>query len=114
MSTNKEIWYQNEQLVKGFYEKKGFTCLYSNFTIRWGELDLIVQKGKNLVIVEVKTVNAVEELDGYITPRKIQAMERTLETYLQKYDFDYDEVSFDVVFVKDGKILEQYENVTNS
>lgn len=66
------------------------------------------------MVVEVKTVNNMEELDGYITPSKLRAMERTLETYLQKYDFDYDEVSFDVVFVKDGKILEQYENVTNS
>ena len=114
MTTNKEIWYQNERLVKQYFEKLWYTALEQNFTIRGGEIDLLLRKGGKIKIVEVKTVNYLSDFSKYITPNKIHYLQRTWDQYLYKSDLDYDEVSIDVVFVKSGEIVEHYENVTNN
>ena len=65
-------------------------------------------------MIEVKTVNDIEELDNYITPRKIWFLQRTLENFLQNIDEKrIENIRMDVVFVKNNKILEIYEDVTN-
>lgn len=65
-------------------------------------------------MIEVKTVNDIDELDNYITPKKIWFLQRTLENFLQNIDekrIDY--IRMDIVFVKNNKIWEIYEDVTN-
>jgi len=65
-------------------------------------------------MIEVKTVNDIEELDNYITPKKIWFLQRTLENFLQNIDEKrIENIRMDVVFVKNNKILEIYEDVTN-
>ena len=65
-------------------------------------------------MIEVKTVNDIDELDNYVTPKKIWFLQRTLENYLQNIDESWIEsIRMDVVFVKNDKILEIYEDVTN-
>ena len=65
---------------------------------------------KNIVFVEVKVVNYIENLHDYITPKKMQALQRSLETYLWRYPSGKDK-RVDVVFVKDGTIIHVYDNV---
>jgi Holliday junction resolvase-like predicted endonuclease len=65
-------------------------------------------------MIEVKTVNDIDELDNYITPKKIWFLQRTLENFLQNIDEKrIENIRMDVVFVKNNKILEIYEDVTN-
>jgi Holliday junction resolvase-like predicted endonuclease len=65
-------------------------------------------------MIEVKTVNDIDDLDNYVTPKKIWFLQRTLENYLQNIDESWIEyIRMDVVFVKNDKILEIYEDVTN-
>ena len=73
-----------------------------------------MRKWWELVVIEVKTVNDIDELDNYVTPKKIWFLQRTLENYLQNIDESRIEyIRMDVVFVKNDKILEIYEDVTN-
>lgn len=73
-----------------------------------------MKKWWELVVIEVKTVNNIEELDNYITTKKIWFLQRTLDNYLQNTDENWIEnIRMDVVFVKNGQILEIYEDVTN-
>ena len=59
-------------------------------------------------------MNDIDELDNYVTPKKIWFLQRALENYLQNIDENWIEnIRMDVIFVKNGQILEIYENVTN-
>ena len=114
MENKKQIWYKNEELVKQHYLSNWYELIKWNYTIQWWEIDILMRKWWELVVIEVKTVNHVDELDNYITPKKIWFLQRTLENYLQNIDESrIEDIRMDVVFVKNGQILEIYEDVTN-
>ncbi len=104
---------EGEELVKLYYLERWYSTLAQNYTIRGGEIDLLMKKNKNLIAVEVKTLDTIREFDAYITSNKIHALDRTLQYFLQNYsELEFDEISIDVVLVSQGKIIEIYENVT--
>lgn len=106
----KTIGNNGELLVQQYYEGKWYTCKDKNFTIKWGELDLVVEDEHNLLIVEVKVVNYMDNLHDYITPRKIATLQKSIQTYLWKYPTQKS-VRLDIVFVKGNEIVEVYENI---
>jgi Holliday junction resolvase-like predicted endonuclease len=114
MDNKKQIGYSNEELVKQHYIHNGYELIKWNYTIQWWEIDLLMKKWWELVVIEVKTVNHIDELDNYITDKKIWFLQRTLENFLQNIDESWiEDIRMDVVFVKNDKILEIYEDVTN-
>jgi len=114
MENKKQLWYKNEELVKQHYLSNWYEIIKNNYTIQWWEIDLLMKKWWELVVIEVKTVNHIDELDNYITERKIWFLQRTLENFLQNIDESWIEyIRMDVVFVKNNQILEIYEDVTN-
>ena len=44
-----------EDIATQFLEEKGYKILFRNFKTKYSEIDLITQKGKSLVFIEVKT-----------------------------------------------------------
>ena len=44
-----------EEIAKEFLEKKGYNIIEQNYKTKYGEIDLVGQLGKELVIVEVRT-----------------------------------------------------------
>ncbi len=106
----KQVGKEWEQLVQQLYESHGYICNNKNFTIRWGEIDLVMENDLNCIFVEVKVVNYVENLHDYITPKKLQTLKHTIDTYLWKYPTQK-VVRIDAVFVKDNKIIEIFKNI---
>jgi len=104
---NKRIWYQWENIVKEYYRKIWYTIITSNYTIRWWEIDIVCSKWKNLVFVEVKTIVYVEDIDGYITDKKLTTLEKTIQTYLRKHPRPWN-IQCDIVFVKHNTVYEIY------
>lgn len=104
--------YQAEQLVAQHYQDLGWRIEKQNWTIPGGEIDLVLQKGDELRFVEVKVVDAIQDLDHYLTPKKLVHLERSILAYTEKFDIEQ-EISLDVVFVQNNHILEIYENITN-
>jgi Holliday junction resolvase-like predicted endonuclease len=109
----KEIGKAGEELATKHYLDLWYTLLKRNYTIRWGEIDIIFGKWDILLFVEVKVINNTEEIDGYVSKKKIATLLKTIDYYLLGYPPET-EISLDVVFVKGNRILEIYENVTNS
>lgn len=99
-----------EEIVQQLYESHGYTCRDKNFTIRWWEIDLIMENNLTIIVVEVKVINYIENLHNYITVKKLQTLKYTIDTYLWKYPTQK-KVRIDVVFVKDRKIIEIYKNI---
>lgn len=114
MDKNKrEVGQEWEDLVLEYYEENWYEILDTNYTIRWWEIDIIAQKDWEIVFIEVKVVDWMDDVMWYITPKKLMALERTIQNYMYKKWLDF-WIRIDVVFVKDNKILEVYENVTNN
>lgn len=102
-----------EDLVAAHYQSLWYTILHRNYSFSDGELDIVAIKGDCLTFVEVKVVDHITDIDGYVTPKKIGFLSRAIEWYLTKYPSNH-EISLDVAFVHWNTIIEVYENVTNS
>lgn len=114
MEKNKrELGQEWEDMVLEYYEENWYEILDTNYTIRWWEIDIIAQKDWEIIFIEVKVVDWMDDVMGYITPKKLIALDRTIQDYMYKKWLNFS-IRIDVVFVKDNKILEVYENVTNN
>ncbi|MCC7160252.1 YraN family protein [Candidatus Nomurabacteria bacterium] len=83
-----------ENIAVKFLMKQGFSISDRNYTKKWGEIDIIAEKGGKLHFIEVKSVskpnlNIVthETLDQYhpednMHPWKLKRLSRTIQTYL--------------------------------
>ena len=113
MEDKKKIWQEWEDMVLDYYESKNYEILDTNYTIPNGEIDIVAQKDGEIAFVEVKVVDAVDDLMWYIKINKLKSLERAIQHYIQKKNLDFS-IRLDVAFVKDNRILEVFENVTNS
>lgn len=102
-----------EDLVCQYYQDHWHTLIKKKYTIKWWEIDLIFQKHNFLTFVEVKVIDHVDDLQDYVTPKKLCHVKHTIEYYLYTHPTDK-EYALDVVFVRNNSIVEVYENVTNS
>lgn len=62
MAEHNEIGKIGENIAKTFLMKQGFYVVETNYRTRYGEIDIIVQKGPVLHFVEVKSIK-VKSLD---------------------------------------------------
>ena len=73
-----------EDVARKALEKRGYTLLARNYCIRGGEIDLIMEKGNEIVFVEVKTRRS----DSFgsplesITPQKKNHIMQAAKVYL--------------------------------
>ena len=95
-----------EARVAKFYENHGYAVADRNWTIKGGELDLVLTRGDEIVFCEVKTRNsdrfgsAVEAV-GY---RKQQLLRRTAASWLNCHQ-RRGKLRFDVAAVVAGKVV---------
>lgn len=110
---NKQKWYQWEKIVADYYTGNGYNILGQNYTIKWWEIDIVAENSKEVVFIEVKVVDSLDDIQWCVNPKKISFLERSIEDYIVKQNIDKD-IRLDVVFVKDNVIIQVYENVTNN
>ena len=106
----KAIRYAGEATVMQHYLSQGYTACAQNYTIRGGEIDCIVENDRYIVFVEVKVINHIDDLQSFITGKKLYYVQKTIEQYLHTHHVDKDP-RLDVVFVKQGHIVEIFENI---
>ncbi len=91
-----------EEYVAAHLVKKGYSILARNYTIRGGELDIVAQKGRQVLFVEVRSWNRQFWESGTpletIHPQKIRHIIKTARHYLQTHGFviQKSEIRFDV------------------
>ena len=98
MSRREGIWGEAE--VANYLRRHGYTLLAHSYRCRFGEIDLIAQKGKILCMVEVKTrTNLTCGLPReYVTAAKQEKLRKTAAMYLAVHELDCP-VRFDVAEV---------------
>ncbi|MGI5874869.1 MAG: YraN family protein [Bacillota bacterium] len=113
----KETGYFGEKVAAKALTDRGYTLLRRNFTIRGGEIDLILEREGEIVFVEVKTRRneAFGTALESITPAKRRRMIRAAEVFLGGGAADRDVRFFAVaVYLKDGDTVartEIYEDI---
>jgi len=93
---------RGEALAEAFLKRKGYSILERNWTGKTGEIDLIAEDKKTVVIVEVKTRASekfgapVEAVDAH----KQGQLVRVATEYIQKNKKQKQAIRFDVVSVR--------------
>ncbi len=106
---SKSLGQIGENIAAQYLQKKGYIILEQNYKKPWGEIDIIVKKGKDIIFVEVKTVSNNNFLpEEEITPRKKKILIRTAKLYLaeKRYPADQDwQIDVIGIEMKDNKCL---------
>jgi putative endonuclease len=97
---NRTAGYYGEQLAENFLKQQGYKVLERNFWCRYGEIDLIAQKGDYLSFIEVKSASSQDFIHPQekVDSKKQKKIERVAQYYLQFREFRLD-LRFDVVVV---------------
>ncbi len=89
-----------ERYAAEYLQERGYTILETNFHTRFGEIDIIAQRGDILAFVEVKTRAAtmLGSPEAAVTPTKQKKLITTALHYLQAHPADL-QPRFDVVAI---------------
>lgn len=105
-----------EDYIAQWMQTQGYEIVARNYHSRFGEIDIIGQKGGYLVFVEVKAREQGSLVSPFeaITPQKRRRLLATAKNYLMRYPTAL-QPRFDAaaVFLKNGKVVEHHyiENV---
>lgn len=94
-----------EDIAERFLVKRGFSIKSRNFTKKWGEIDIVAEKGGVTHFVEVKSVT--REKDGAsahypeerIDERKQERLRRVIQSYILKKKIHTWQVDVIAVFI---------------
>jgi len=93
-SKSQKLGKLGEDIACKFLIKNGFVILERNYTRKWGEIDIVAEKGEKLYFIEVKTVSCETLPDfseeNFFIKRpeenmhflKIKRLSRIIQTYL--------------------------------
>ena len=114
MNDSKRTGDSGEEKALEFLMQKGYGFVGKNYHSRYGEIDIIVKDGDNIVFVEVKTrkSNSIARPSEFVDFRKQKRILTTAEIYLYENPTDL-QPRFDVIEVtyKGNKFeIEQIEN----
>jgi len=89
-----------ESAAAAYLKKKGYKILGQNYSCRYGEIDLIAQKGRFVVFVEVKTRKSEQfaQAREFVTRAKQERIISAAMLWLQQNDTDL-QPRFDVIEV---------------
>lgn len=97
----KGLW--AEAIAKLYLRLKGYRVLEERFKTPWGEIDLIIKRGRRLAFVEVKLRGSIDCAAESIHVKNQARVRRAAELYLQKYpEYTKGEIGFDAVIMAPG------------
>lgn len=100
MQSTKERGKTGERFAARFLRDNGYEIVGANFHSRFGEIDIIAQKGKYIAFVEVKSrgQNSIALPRESVDLSKQEKLRKTALFYLSKYDTKL-QPRFDVIEV---------------
>lgn len=106
-----------EMIAKKYLEKKGYKIIEQNYKTKYGEIDLIGRKGKEFVIIEVRTKTGEDfgTPEESLTKKKIKKVWLNALAYAGKNGIGNYRVDAVCVVLKYGggvERVEHYENIT--
>ena len=100
MAEHNDVGKKGEELALDFLQKKGYIILDQNWRSGKNEIDIVMQDGPCLVIVEVKTRTSTwaGEPEVFVDRKKQRLLIRAANAYVLRKNIS-DEVRFDIVSV---------------
>lgn len=101
MNIKKLIGDKGERKVAKIYQLKGYKIIARNFSCKYGELDIVAQKGDTIVIIEVKTRknDNYAQAKEFVDYRKQNRIRNTADLFLQQQGLTDKIIRFDVAEV---------------
>ncbi len=91
MTSRQTLGQRGEHLAADHLRRRGYVILATNWRCPQGEIDIIAQQDKTLVLVEVRTRRSgLEDAFASISPRKRMILERAAYLYLAEQNLDAD------------------------
>lgn len=89
MKTNHQAGHEAEKRAAAYLKKQGYRIRELNWKTPRCEIDIVAQKGKRIYFVEVKYRSSSAQGRGleYITPRKLQQMQFSAESWIHAHDW---------------------------
>lgn len=99
MAAKNELGRHGEQLAVDYLTAKGMRILARNWRCRYGEIDVVAQEGRNLVVVEVKTRSSRSHGTGLesVRPAKMARLRTLAAKWLATQSEHFDAVRIDVI-----------------
>lgn len=107
-----------EQIARDYLEKKGYKIIEQDYRTRYGEIDLVAEKDKKLVVVEVRTKigESFGTPEESLTKTKLRKIWLNTQAYtsFKKWPGDYRADAICIVLKHDFSVerLNHYEYIT--
>ena len=98
-----------EKIAQEYLQKKGYKILATNYKTRGAEVDILAQDSNELVAVEIKSGNQVEENVGEkVATHKKQKIEQAVEEFLYRQGIANIPVRFEVICISSEGGIHHY------
>lgn len=115
-SLKRLIGNKGEDKAANYLKKQGYKIIERNYNLPCGEVDIIAQKGKTLVFVEVKYRKNAEDFGGAVaavTKAKQNRVIKAALSYIKTKKPAFDALMFDIIAISGDKI-EHIQNAFSS
>jgi len=97
-----------ENCAAEFLVRRGYTIIDRNYLRKWGELDIVAEKGNRLHFVEVKSVSrrtaqwdvthgtSAYRPEENVHPQKLKRLSRAIQTYILEKRLDHLDWQLDI------------------
>lgn len=116
---SRELGRLGEEAALRYLQERGYRLVARNFHCSLGELDLIMQQGRQLVFVEVKARTSARfgQPEDAIGPQKLRRLRQAVAVYLQQEKPRYYDLRLDAIAVEldphtyEVAALRHYQNI---
>ena len=100
MADHHKLGTTGEVIAADYLQKEGFRILAKNFRYKKAEIDLIAQKDKLLIFVEIKTRSSDKFgfPEEFVSNRKIELFLMAAEEFILQKDWMHD-IRFDIISI---------------
>lgn len=98
----KHIGNQGEDLAVQYLRQQGYRILDRNYYCPYGEIDIVCERNRDIIFVEVKTRRSERfgSAEEAVTFTKQQRLRKTALHYLQQKNQPFRDMGFDVITVR--------------
>ena len=115
-SLKRLIGNKGEDKATKYLKKQGYKIIERNYNLPCGEVDIIAQKDKTLVFVEVKYRTNAQEFGGPLAAVNKSKQTRLINTalnYIKTKKPSYEALMFDIIAIS-GEKIEHIQNAFSS
>lgn len=113
LGERKQLGQHGENLAAEFLYRKGYLELARNLTFKLGEIDLLMQDGATIVVVEVKTNRVTSVIDPVykISPAKQRKLWQLARLIAVKYPNSNIRIDAVTLYWSPEPRLQHYQNI---